>query len=266
MKKILAVMAVLFGLTFIAAPAVAHDRDESDGKFVVVTWEMPSWKNDKTATWPQKYVSHVKTDKAGFYEVDAKCGYFQQDIYNYRSDRDRANVDALIAGGVLNGPSNPVHEPLISGGWGKAWRFVNLGECVTPTPTPTETTPTPTPTETTPTPTPTTETPTPTPSDTVTPTPTETSATPTPTESTESPTPTPSETTGTPTVTPSVTPSSPVPTTPSGTVSPPNSDTPTPRVPELADTGSASLIPFTMIAIVLIVTGVAIAARDTRRH
>lgn len=166
---VVTLMLVVSAMVVSASRASATEVQE---QYMVTAWEMPSWADDRTAVWPQKLHSNViVTSKDGALdraEIVAKCGYFQIDVYKYTTESDRANVDNLIAGGVLKAPDNPYDEPLIKGGYGKAWTFLNLGTCetTTPTPTPSTTSPTPTPSEstTTPTPTPTTDTPTPTPS------------------------------------------------------------------------------------------------------
>lgn len=184
--------AATVGLAGVAQATDHPQTPPTTSSYVVATWAMPSWKNATTPVWPQTLVSHVVTSTGSLAQADLPdCGYLQVDVYNYTTPKDKADVDALIKGGVLKGPSNPVHEPLVSGGLGTAWTFLNKGECTTPTPTPSTTSPTPTPTETTPTPTPTTTSPTPTPTETTpTPTPTTTSPTPTPTQTTPTPTPT----------------------------------------------------------------------------
>ncbi len=173
---LVALVVVLLGALTVAPSASATQQQT-----VTIVWQMPSW-NDNTPTWPQQYVSH--TANAGLDVAVPECGYFQVDVYRYDTDSDKAKVDALIAGGVLTAPNNPP-EPLISGGLGTAWKFVNAGECDTtsPSPSPSESTPTPTPSETT-------AIPTPTPSEsTGTPTPTPTTSTSTPAPSTSTPVP-----------------------------------------------------------------------------
>ena len=148
--------AATVGLAGVAQATDHPQTPPTTSSYVVATWAMPSWKNATTPVWPQTLVSHVVTSTGSLAQADLPdCGYLQVDVYNYTTPKDKADVDALIKGGVLKGPSNPVHEPLISGGLGTAWTFLNKGECTTPTPTPSTTSPTPTPTETTPTPTPT---------------------------------------------------------------------------------------------------------------
>lgn len=172
----IAVLAMLFVHAPEATASERHHNNEQVGEVRVVTWAMPSWIAQKTPSWPQQYVTDIilPADTPGALQQAGvpDCGFFQQDVYRYTTNQERAAVQSLIAGGVLTGPNSPP-EPLIQGGWDTAYRLVNAGPCVTPTPTPTPTptiTPTPTPT-----PTPTvTPTPTPTPTPTVTPTPTPT--------------------------------------------------------------------------------------------
>jgi LPXTG-motif cell wall-anchored protein len=208
MRKILALLSALTLLAAVGAwfaqPASATEQHT----YKVIAWEMPSW-NGNTPVWPQSFFSVVETHSTqGALALavlpDDDCGYFQIDVYKYDSEADRAAVDYLVSHGVLTSPNHPT-EPLISGGLGTAWKFVNLGACetATPTPTPTETseTPTPTPTETSQTP------------------------TPTPTETSETPSPTPTQTSSTP--------------TPTHSTTPPSTPSPTPTTPTLAKTGSA---------------------------
>lgn len=182
-------LIALVGVLLWAPAASATQQSDT----VTIVWQMPSWKGS-TPTWPQQIVSH--TANVGLDVTVPDCGFFQVDVYKYGTESDKAKVDALIKGGVLTAPNNPP-EPLIPGGLGTAWKFVNAGVCETATPTPSPSdssdTPTPTPSETT-------QTPTPTP----TATPSETSPTATPSESSTTATPTPSgsTTTGTPTTTP----------------------------------------------------------------
>lgn len=186
MRKALAALSALFaliGLGLLFAPVASATQVEHH--YVTVVWSMP---NSTAPSWPQQIVSHTEGTVPTLDVTVPDCGYFQVDVYNYTSESDIAEVDNLIAVGVLTAPNHPA-EPLISGGLGTAWKFVNAGACETATPTPTPTEVTPTPTETTPTPTPTETTPTPTPTET-TPTPTPTSATPTPSESSSTPVPT----------------------------------------------------------------------------
>lgn len=166
-----------FGAGLVALAAVllwTPAASAQEQQTVTIVWQMPSW-NGNTPTWPQQIVSH--TANVGLDVAVPDCGFFQVDVYRYGTEGDQTKVDALIKGGVLTAPNNPP-EPLIPGGLGTAWKFVNAGECETATPTPT---PTPTPSETTPTPTPSESSATPTP------TPTPTTSTPTPTTTTTHP-------------------------------------------------------------------------------
>lgn len=183
---LIALAVVLLGALTLAPSASATQQQT-----VTIVWQMPSW-DGNSATWPQTYVSHAANVGLGIETPD--CGYFQVDVYKYGTDSDKAKVDALIAGGVLKGPNNPP-EPLISGGIGVAWKFVNAGECETTSPSPSDSSgsPSPSPSES---------------SSTPTPTPSGSSDTPTPTPTTDTPTPTPTQTTtqpGTPTPTPTTT-------------------------------------------------------------
>ena len=135
--SIVALLLALLGLSVLAAPAQATVEQEQQS-FVVITWQMPSWSGERTPTWPQSIVSHnqVSTPEEGRWPATPECGYYQQDIYKYTNESDVAKVDALINGGVLNGPNNPA-EPLISGGWGVAYQLVNngpLAKCNQPEP------------------------------------------------------------------------------------------------------------------------------------
>lgn len=190
------VTALASGLGVSAAQASdTSPATHSTTQYVVATWAMPSWKNSSTPVWPQSLVTSVVTDQKSLSQgVVPECGYFQIDVYDYTSNADKKDVDALLKGGVLNGPSNPVREPLIGGGLGTAWKFVNKGECTTPSPSPSTTSPSPSPSTTSPSPSP---------SDTVTPSPSDSSpspsdSSPSPSDSSASPSPSGSSSTPTP--------------------------------------------------------------------
>ncbi len=228
-----------FGAGLVALAAVllwTPAASAQEQQTVTIVWQMPSW-NGNTPTWPQQIVSH--TTNVGLDVAVPDCGFFQVDVYKYGTESDQAKVDALIKGGVLTAPNNPP-EPLIPGGLGTAWKFVNAGECETSTPTPS-------PSDS---------------SDTPTPTPSETTATPTPSESTDTPTPTPSDSSTTPTPTPTPTTSTPTPST--TTTYPENGGcTPTPDAPcELPRTGSSWTLG-ALAALLLLVGGMTLVL--TRR-
>jgi hypothetical protein len=99
--------------------------------YVTVAWQMPSYVDASTATWPQTILGTVPTKKPKLNAADdflaqAKCGTgVQFDVYVAGTVSD-----ALIAGGHLDGPNNPP-EALIDGGWGVAYKVAASRPCVT---------------------------------------------------------------------------------------------------------------------------------------
>lgn len=99
-----------------------------DVDYVTVAWEMPSWVDSTTPTWPQSYVTSINTEEPNLNALDDQlnsmdCKQFQVDVYI-----DNEITAALIAGGVLYGPGNPP-ESLIPGGWGVAYKLLQTGNC-----------------------------------------------------------------------------------------------------------------------------------------
>lgn len=105
-------------------PAVESRTTDVD--FVTVAWIAT-----KGDIWnPAQVLAYtVETDEPDLNALDEavathECGvYFQIDVYT-----DDEVTDALIAGGVLYGPSNP-DENLIPGGEGTAWKFIESAPC-----------------------------------------------------------------------------------------------------------------------------------------
>jgi LPXTG-motif cell wall-anchored protein len=176
MKNIRYILAGLAAAFLALAPSAAWASEKPD-QYVTVVWQMPSWEiehNMPLPSWPQKLFSYSEPTTSDNYVETAlpTCGYIQRDVYRYTTYTQVSNVDNLIAGGVLTAPNKPYPESVVRS------ELVNLGECVSESPTPS---PTPTPSVT----------PSPTPSPTITPSPSE-SATPSSTPSTsKSQTPTP---------------------------------------------------------------------------
>ncbi len=95
--------------------------------YVTVAWLAPGGAPPNHFDVPQIYKFSEKTDvpmltalddEIAAYLAAMRCGTeadFQVDVYF-----DDATTEALIAGGVLNGPSDPP-EHLIPGGYGSAW-------------------------------------------------------------------------------------------------------------------------------------------------
>ncbi|MCU1432522.1 MAG: putative serine protease, subtilase family [Actinotalea sp.] len=112
----------------------ADGEPENTVHYVTVLWEVVDTDGNGD-DWDQVYVAHEQTavPELGALDgllVDVDCRRYQVDIYHYTTDAERALVDALVAGGVLYGPDNPIDEPLIDGGAGVAWKMVGLlGEC-----------------------------------------------------------------------------------------------------------------------------------------
>lgn len=150
----LAALAVATVLTT-ALPASAAIQEP---QFRTVAWQMPTWEvvnNQPVPTWPQTlFVASDPSTVKDYATLDLpECGYFQIDLYRYTTEQDRANVDALIAGGTLTAPNKPYPEPVVKA------KLVNRYNCDSPSPSPSESTPSPSPSESSPSPTPSTSTP-----------------------------------------------------------------------------------------------------------
>jgi len=105
------------------------DREKKNC-YVIVAWQMPSWKDSSHPTWPQKYVTSQKQTTKDLstlddYLDDIGYGCYQVDLYY-----DDATTTSLIAGGVLNGPNNPT-EHLVPG---TSWKLVKVGKSCDPPP------------------------------------------------------------------------------------------------------------------------------------
>lgn len=142
MRRAALFVLLVSAVALAAIPALAVQQEEEPNRATVV-WEMGGWEGRPVWDPPQEFVAVQFTVDGDINSADhliPECGYFQVDVYKYNNDSNRAKVDNLIAGGLLYGPNNPP-EPLISGGQGTAWKFVNQGECPPPTTTTTTTEP-----------------------------------------------------------------------------------------------------------------------------
>lgn len=117
---------------------VAPQAEVVAATYVTFAWKMPSWEGDHAASWPQTLWRTESTgtspnlaaldDDLVEYALTLKCEtseQFQIDGY-YESE----TTTALAAGGHLNGSNNP-KEDLIPGGWGTAYKVVQVSgpEC-----------------------------------------------------------------------------------------------------------------------------------------
>ncbi|MCZ7532887.1 MAG: LPXTG cell wall anchor domain-containing protein [Acidimicrobiia bacterium] len=132
MKRVLllVVLTMAMVLSTVAVASATDDRTPEPNRATVV-WEMWAAPPNHFNT-PQNYVGVTYSVDGGLEQASIPSGcerMFQVDVYKYKDQQDRDNVDALIKGGILNGPSDPVHEPLIGGGAGTAWKFVYNEEC-----------------------------------------------------------------------------------------------------------------------------------------
>lgn len=108
-----------------AAPAKVAPSTPAQ-TYTLTAWAMPSWVNDRTATWPQDYQTSVVQTSPAIDALDSSlpCGsQFQVDVY-LTGDV----TAALIAGGKLYGPNDP-HEALIPGGCGVAYKVMQTAAC-----------------------------------------------------------------------------------------------------------------------------------------
>ena len=118
-------MSVLLGLG-LAATVAAPASATAEREVWLLAWEMPSWIDSTTPSWPQNFHTYrVTNDLNGLdAELNAICGtQFQLDL-NYAGEK----VDNLIETGVLYGPNNPP-EDLIPGGWGTAYKLIQTPPC-----------------------------------------------------------------------------------------------------------------------------------------
>lgn len=177
MRRLIALLSAMVAF-FAIAMMLGTPAWSEEPKYKTVAWTMPSWEvehNKPIPSWPQTFFAAVGTVTPDMDALDSQltgCSQWQVDVYKYDTKWQRKQVDALIAGGVLNGPNNPYPEPLVSA------KLFKGGPCTSPTPTPTPTpmvTPSPTPSITsTPSPSASEPTPSSTPSDSSPPTPTPT--------------------------------------------------------------------------------------------
>lgn len=141
---LLVMFAIICVMLFVAGQQAANASEQQEPNRATVVWEMGGW--DGRPVWepPQEFVAVEFTVGGDINSADhliPECGFFQVDVYKYNNEANRAKVNNLIAGGVLYGPNNPP-EPLIGGGHGTAWKFVNQGDCTTVTVTTTTMEPT----------------------------------------------------------------------------------------------------------------------------
>ena len=106
----------------------------SSKPYTIVAWDMPApYVQAHTPIWPQTLAFYTGSDTIDLNALngDLLCGHqYQIDAYNTSE-----TTASLIAGGYLNGPSNP-KEDLVPGGWGVAYRLVNEPACEQPSPMP----------------------------------------------------------------------------------------------------------------------------------
>ncbi|MEO7121817.1 MAG: hypothetical protein ABI400_01605, partial [Lacisediminihabitans sp.] len=104
---------------------------------VIAAWNMPSWVDSTTPTWPQTLKTSEKTTSTSLNTLDetlragVACGtteQFQVDLYN-----DDAITTSLIAGKILTQPHTPP-ESLIPGGWGTAYKLIQVVGAKCPVP------------------------------------------------------------------------------------------------------------------------------------
>ena len=126
MKRLGVILAaVAVSLLTGTGSAWANESDPDRLDYKIVVWQMPSW-DLPGPTWPQTYVSSYESSSKSLYGVELPdCGFFQVDAYYYASEENAALVDALIEGGVLNGPNDPIKEPVANA------KLFNNGECPT---------------------------------------------------------------------------------------------------------------------------------------
>lgn len=101
--------------------------------YVLVAWKMPAYTNATTAHWPQTSPHAIDLSTKDLSALDSwvagqPYGCYQIDGYN-----DNAITTSLIAGGHLDGLGNPP-ESLWAGGWGVAYKVVQVGDGCTPPP------------------------------------------------------------------------------------------------------------------------------------
>ncbi|MGY6501617.1 MAG: hypothetical protein ACXIVQ_12115 [Acidimicrobiales bacterium] len=149
MNRMLTLVAALtVALVAAAAPAAADPPPEPT--HVTVAWLTPDGATPDPHDpniWPQTYIAHVDTagaDLAALDDLEPPCGrVLQIDVYRYTKASDRAIVDELIAGGILdlvNG--RPADHQVV-----EQWKFVAGPDCDTeppPTTVPPTTEPPPT--------------------------------------------------------------------------------------------------------------------------
>lgn len=107
-------------------------------QYMTILWKVMDTDNNGD-DWEQSLVGNVVTSTPSLNALDelmtqTECTRYQADVYLYTLASDKEKVDALIARGILNGPSNPVEEPLIAGGAGTAWKVVGTNGICEPEP------------------------------------------------------------------------------------------------------------------------------------
>lgn len=111
----------------VVTPPVVEPPTAPVQTITLIAWEMPTWINSTTPSWPQSYETSVVQTAANLNALDASlpCGsQFQID-----ANLTVPGIAEVIAGGVLNGPGDPF-EALIPGGWGVAYKLIQTPACV----------------------------------------------------------------------------------------------------------------------------------------
>lgn len=114
-------------------PEESTPVEEDATPYVLVAWTLPGDVDDPI--WPQQIKTHLDLATADLNALDdslVTCGVdYQVDLYH-----DSAVTTALIAGGVLNGPSNPGEDLAHGAVKGNPWKYIDNDECEeTPPPT-----------------------------------------------------------------------------------------------------------------------------------
>lgn len=122
MKKIAyALLAVIMTAGFGLAGALSAQATESQ-PYTIVAWSIDS--GSTASIWPQTLALQEQIATKDVNALDGKllCGYaYQIDVYNTGS-----KTDALLAGGILTAPSQPLPEDHVSPG---LWKYVVTPDC-----------------------------------------------------------------------------------------------------------------------------------------
>lgn len=130
MKKILLVLATLAGLLLVGAPTAANAVETPTyASYTLTAWVVGDL-DDVWAT-PQTLQTSIVTTEPSLNQLDDSlpCGQDYQ-IDRYWTDDTTA---ALLAGGVLYGPSNPA-ESLAYLDDGNPWKYLTTEACLTEAP------------------------------------------------------------------------------------------------------------------------------------